>query len=109
MALIAEIGQEGAAQWVKEGTVMGHFVLHEIRDGVVICLAGERRCELAVGQHLPTFAAVEESSFASAGTPQGTTDSTPAKTPTPGPLKRPGAATGLRVGGTRSAAINRSD
>ncbi|OHB64530.1 MAG: hypothetical protein A2Y77_07955 [Planctomycetes bacterium RBG_13_62_9] len=37
MALIAEPGAaNGQERWVKEGTQIGHFVIHEIRRGVVV-------------------------------------------------------------------------
>ncbi len=106
MALIAEIGIESDAQWMKEGAVIGHFAIHEIRDGVVICLAGERRCELAVEQQLPSVVTTQDGRLTVAGTPQGNNETTTAKNSAPGPLKRPGGATGPRVGSARSGAIN---
>ena len=38
----------GDAKWVKEGTPVGHFVVHEIRQGLVVLRNGEQRCELTV-------------------------------------------------------------
>ena len=38
MALISiGTGQMAAQRWVKEGTVVGHFIIQEIRPDVVIC------------------------------------------------------------------------
>jgi len=38
----------GEAKWAKEGTPVGHFVVHEIRQGLVVLRNGEQRCELTV-------------------------------------------------------------
>jgi hypothetical protein len=49
MALIAEPGAtNGQERWVKEGTQIGHFVIHEIRRGVVVYRDGEQLHEMAV-------------------------------------------------------------
>jgi hypothetical protein len=49
MALIAEPGVvEGQERWVKEGTVLGHFVIHEIRRGMIVYRDGEQLREMAV-------------------------------------------------------------
>jgi hypothetical protein len=49
MALIWEpVGIEGTARWVKEGTRLGHFVVHEIRRGVVVLQDGKQLRELSI-------------------------------------------------------------
>jgi hypothetical protein len=49
MALLcASSDSEDEARWVKEGTQVGHFVVHEIRKGLVVLRNGEQRRELAV-------------------------------------------------------------
>jgi len=56
MALISEAGSEkGTGRWVKEGSQVGHFIIHEIRqDGIVYRDGGQLR-EMAVETaHGPT-------------------------------------------------------
>jgi hypothetical protein len=49
MALIAASSDgESEARWVKEGAGIGHFVVHEIRQGAVVLRDGEQLRELAV-------------------------------------------------------------
>ena len=49
MALIAEPGGvEGQERWVKEGAQIGHFVIHEIRRGMIVYADGEQLREMAV-------------------------------------------------------------
>jgi len=49
MALISEVGSlEGNERWVKEGTQVGHFVIHEIRKGMIVYRDGEQLREMAV-------------------------------------------------------------
>jgi hypothetical protein len=58
MALISEVGSpEGSERWVKEGTQMGHFVIHEIRKGMIVCRDGEQLREMAVehGVNVPSL------------------------------------------------------
>ena len=58
MALIADVGAaEGGERWVKEGTQVGHFVIHEIRRGVIVYRDGEQLREMAVehGASMPSI------------------------------------------------------
>ena len=49
MALIAEVGSlEGNERWVKEGSQVGHFVIHEIRQGAVVYRDGDQLREMTV-------------------------------------------------------------
>jgi hypothetical protein len=49
MALIAEPGVvDGQERRVKEGTQLGHFVIHEIRRGMIVYRDGEQLREMAV-------------------------------------------------------------
>ncbi len=49
MALIAEVGSaEGSERWVKEGSQVGHFVIHEIRQGAVVYRDGDQLREMTV-------------------------------------------------------------
>ena len=49
MALIGEVGAaEGSERWVREGTQLGHFVIHEIRRGAIVYRDGENLREMAV-------------------------------------------------------------
>ena len=58
MALICDVGAaEGGERWVKEGTRLGHFVIHEIRRGVIVYRDGEQLREMAVehGASVPSI------------------------------------------------------
>jgi hypothetical protein len=49
MALISEVGSpEGSEHWVKEGSHVGHFVIHEIRQGAIVYRDGDQLREMAV-------------------------------------------------------------
>jgi len=49
MALISESGApEGNERWVKEGTQLGHFVIQEIRRGMIVYRDGDNLREMAV-------------------------------------------------------------
>jgi hypothetical protein len=49
MALVAELGSgPGSERWVKEGTQVGHFVIHEIRRGAIVYRDGDNLREMAV-------------------------------------------------------------
>ena len=49
MALISELSSpEGTERWVKEGTQVGHFVIHEIRRGMIVYRDGEQLREMVV-------------------------------------------------------------
>lgn len=48
MALLSEPGGRDAGRWVREGTQVGHFTVHEIRQGVVVLRDGNNTRELAV-------------------------------------------------------------
>jgi len=55
MALICDIGAaEGGERWVKEGAQVGHFVIHEIRRGVIVYRDAERSREMGVEQGAST-------------------------------------------------------
>ncbi len=48
MALMAEPGgKAGSERWVREGHKLGHFVVHEIRQGVVVFRQGQDLREVA--------------------------------------------------------------
>jgi len=56
MALISEIGSPvGSERWVKEGARLGHFVVHQIRRGMIVYRDGDKLREMAVetGASLP--------------------------------------------------------
>jgi hypothetical protein len=48
MALLSEPGNGDAGRWVREGTQIGHFTVHEIRQGIVVLRDGDNTRELAV-------------------------------------------------------------
>jgi hypothetical protein len=48
MALLVEPGNFDGGRWVKEGTQVGHFTVHEIRQGVIVLRSGDSVQELAV-------------------------------------------------------------
>jgi hypothetical protein len=61
MALIWEpAGIEGTTRWVKEGTRLGHFVVHEIRRGVVVLQDGEQLRELSIERSQPSRSLVRD-------------------------------------------------
>ena len=106
MVLIQEPGAADNSQWVKEGTQIGHFTIHEIRPGSVVYMAGEKLCEMAVEEQATTDAAtVADSNQPSPSSPQtAMNDSRP---PSPaGPPKRPTRSSGPTVGSARTAALN---
>ncbi len=58
MALIVETAaMPGGERWVKEGTQIGHFVIHEIRKGMIVYRDGEQLREMAVehGASVPSL------------------------------------------------------
>jgi hypothetical protein len=48
MALLSEMGGTDGGRWVREGTQVGHFTVHEIRHGTVVLRDGDNVRELAV-------------------------------------------------------------
>jgi hypothetical protein len=48
MALLTEPGDKDGGRWVKEGAQIGHFTVHEIKQGVVVLRDGDSVRELAV-------------------------------------------------------------
>jgi hypothetical protein len=49
IALVAEVGSaNGSERWVKEGSQVGHFVIHEIRQGAVVYRDGDQLREMTV-------------------------------------------------------------
>ena len=49
MALISEAGSEkGTEHWVKEGSQVGHFIIHEIRQDGIVYRDGDQLREMAV-------------------------------------------------------------
>jgi hypothetical protein len=48
MALLSEMGSTDGGRWVREGTQVGHFTVHEIRQGMVVLREGDNVRELAV-------------------------------------------------------------
>jgi len=48
MALLSEPGNTDGGRWVKEGAQIGHFTVHEIKQGVVVLRDGDDVRELAV-------------------------------------------------------------
>jgi hypothetical protein len=48
MALLSELGGTDGGRWVREGTQVGHFTVHEIRQGMVVLRDGDNVRELAV-------------------------------------------------------------
>ncbi len=49
MALIRESqSRRRVARWVKEGSQFGHFTVHEIRRGSIICRSGDQLVEMPV-------------------------------------------------------------
>lgn len=49
MALIGEAGaSQGSERWVKEGSEVGHFIIHEIRQDGVVYRDGDQLREMAV-------------------------------------------------------------
>ncbi len=58
MALISEAGYaQGEERWVKEGTQLGHFVIHEIRKGMIVYRDGDQLREMTVerGASVPSL------------------------------------------------------
>lgn len=49
MALISELGRpDGTRKWVKEGSQLSHFVLHEVRRGAIVLHDGNDLREMTV-------------------------------------------------------------
>ncbi len=61
MALIAELGAaEGNERWVKEGSQVGHFVIHEIRHGAIVYRDGDNLQEMAIEPGMSTPSLVRD-------------------------------------------------
>jgi hypothetical protein len=61
MALIAEpSAAEGNERWVKEGSHVGHFVIHEIRHGAIVYRDGDNLREMAIEAGMSTSSIVRD-------------------------------------------------
>jgi len=55
MALICEPqGRRSVSRWVREGSQFGHFTVHEIRCGSILCRSGDQIIEMPVEQRTNT-------------------------------------------------------
>lgn len=104
MTLIRESGAD-SGRWLKEGMQIGHFTIHEIRPGSVVCMAGEKSCEIPVDQEVVQ-------GTAAAGVEPVPVPSTPTASDVPRPTspavrsKRPTGGTGPTVRSDRTAALD---
>lgn len=103
IALIAVPGTD--AQWMREGQQVGHFVIHEIQPGLVVCLAGEQLHEIAIEADaaMPSLADTGEAALSlgrrvAAGTPSGS--------PPAGPSRRPTRRSSRTVGSARTRILD---
>lgn len=103
IALIAVPGAD--AQWMREGEQVGHVVIHEIRPGTVVCLAGEQLCELSVETEVasPSLAGAGGSALSSA--PRSAASAVPAGHST-GPSRRPTRRSSRTVGSNRNRILD---
>jgi hypothetical protein len=61
MALIGELGAaDGNERWVKEGSQVGHFVIHEIRHGAIVYRDGDNLREMAIEPGMSTPSLVRD-------------------------------------------------
>jgi len=109
IALIAEPGGQ-AAHWVREGERIGHFVVHEIRPGSVVCLAGEKLQEMTL-QRDPAPTAVASGDGSTGPGPSSRPRATAAASDAPAlqptePSRRPSRANRRTVGSARTMALD---
>jgi len=110
MALIAESGAE-AARWVREGERIGHFTIHEIKPGAVVCLAGADRLEMALQRDPEPTPAISNDCRLAASPSSSPTAAAAAVTAVPsacptGPLRRPSRRNRRTVGSDRTMALD---
>lgn len=104
MALIVESGSD-EARWVRAGEQIGHFTVHAIRPGVVVCLAGGEPCEMTMEQvPEPTTVAASDSSAPPDGPRPTGGDRVAVRRAALS--RRPGSGRARTVGSARSAALN---
>ncbi|MGE5294212.1 MAG: hypothetical protein ACM3VT_05235 [Solirubrobacterales bacterium] len=108
IALIWEPGVSNAGRWVKEGTQLGHFVIHEIRPGSVVYLDGDKLCEMAIERETTPAATTVVATAAGVPTtnlPEKSAGNTrPAQTTNRS--KRPTGGNGFTVGSPRTSTLN---
>lgn len=100
IALIAMPGTD--AQWLREGEHMGHYVIHEIRPGVVVCLAGEQLHEMAVETEAVSAPLASTGRSGPPSGPLTAAGSLPAAEHPTGPSRRPTRRSSRTVGSDRS-------
>lgn len=86
MALISDVGYaEGEERWVKEGSQLGHFTIHEIRKGMIVYRDGDQLREMTVehGAEVPRLVRDMQSGSRKASGDIGV--SSPARPLPPGP------------------------
>lgn len=104
MALIAELGSQTPARWVRSGTQVGHLVIQEIRPGSIVCLDGGQVQEMKVERTaLAVGTATDSRSSSGTGAP---TAAQTQPTPLSAPGKRPIHGKSMTVGSARTAALN---
>ena len=92
MALISEIGsEEGSERWVKEGSQVGHFIIHEIRQDGIVYRDGDQLREMAVETAKGPTSIVQDVRRGSDRTIAAARD---ARAPLPTPVEPNGAAAG---------------
>jgi hypothetical protein len=102
MALVAESGKDPEARWVRQGAVIGHFVVREIRAADVLCSLGDKSCSMPVQRLIlpPVVASANP-----ADKLRTAANGPMAKNPSEAPPRRPGASSGPRVGSTRTTTV----
>ena len=105
MALVVESGSN-EARWVREGEQLGHFTIHEIKPGAVVCLAGKELSEMVLDREAEPTVVTAGGHLAGPAGSQAAVNSGPTLVPSR-PLTHPRATRAKTVGSARSAALDR--
>jgi hypothetical protein len=106
IALICEPGASEAGRWMKEGTHIGHFTIHEIRPGSIVYLDGDKLCEMAIERGTASTMAVASDSGSPAVSHSQKTVGDARPTQTSDRTKRPTRNSGFTVGSPRTRTID---
>jgi len=89
LALVSEPGRD--PRWVTQGTRLGHFVVEEIGQRVIVCRDGQERCQMAMDTKAPVDTEQAGGKALAAGNPAppGVTDSPPEPSAGEKPKTRP--------------------
>jgi hypothetical protein len=107
MVLIDEPGK--GTHWVKQSTMVGHLLIEDVKDGIVVVKSSEETYELKIEEKLTTNTSSRPSSVPNRSTPtrqNRTTTSSPTRRPVLNPTPRQGRRTTTPVDIPQPTTIN---